>query len=169
MPFLHTRSEQLTDLPRLGRPMAQIAIPAGLVRRMQMRVEHLHGPPGPPGLVQLEHRTGHALARVPVPTPEGRRAAVEHVRVHAGLHDGEPAQDDQPSPDEPAVVELAVREHGCRGGAQLDVVAVHPHLLQPDNVPRRPRGRDAPRDLVQPLAPPLRDILEPPAVEAQDV
>ena len=123
MPLLHAPSQQLADLPRLRRPMAQVAIPAVLIRRMQMRVEHLDGPPP---RAQVQHRARHALPGVPVAAPEGRGPPVEHVGVHAGLDDGEAAQHGQARADEPAAVELCVGQHARRRGAQGRVVAVHP-------------------------------------------
>lgn len=161
---LHTRPQQLTQLPRLRRPMAQIAILALLIRRMQMRTKHLDPPlppltplptpsptPTPPAFINLHHRPRHPLPHIPIPPPKRRRPPIQPIPPHTTLDDPPSTQDDQPPAKDTGVVEFAIGEDVGGGGAQGEVVGVDPAFLESDDVPGG-RGRgEALRDGEEPL------------------
>ena len=148
--------------------MAQIGVMRLLlVRRMQVRAEHLQHFFRP--LPKPNRGARNALAHEPVAAVERGGPTVERIAVHGACGDGEGGQDDEPGAEDAAMVELGVGEDVARGGPDGEVVGVGPAFLQGDDVGYGLRAGDLVPDAGEARGAGGRDVFEAPAVEGEEV
>lgn len=160
-------AHQLGDLPRLGRPVADVRVIGFLlIRRVEMRAEHLDDilvPGSGP-----DPRTRDALPDVPVSAEEGRGPPVQRVPVHGALLDRPFGQDGQAAAEDAAEVEFPVGQDVSRLPPDRAVVLLRPALLEADDLGRLVRDGELAAYLGQSLTAVLGEVFEAPAVEGED-
>lgn len=116
-----------------------------------------------------ESRTCNSFAYIPVPSVEGSGTSVEGVPVHATLFNGPFCKDYEPTAEDAAVIEFAIREDGVGMRADGLVVSLAPAFLEGYYVGRGVCNGDTPADFIKSFGAKGGDIFEAPAVEREDV